>query len=158
MGNINGHDGQVRPSWLRMRLAEPDTAKRICLIDAAPAGDARLVPGAGRLDVEALTAGGRIPPAAEFEAAVRRVGLTSYDQVVVYDDGGLLRAELLQLLFKFYGYDDVCVLEGGAAAYAALADMAPALGTREPGTWQAPAPAGQPHYRAALEARMKRRR
>ena len=84
MGNINGHETTITASWLRMRLAEPETAQRICLIDATPTMDAPCLPYARPLDVCALAACG-VPTADAFQAAVRSIGATSLDQVVIED-------------------------------------------------------------------------
>jgi 3-mercaptopyruvate sulfurtransferase SseA len=135
MGNINGHETTITASWLRMRLAEPETAQRICLIDATPTTDAFCLPYARPLDVRALVACG-LPTADAFQAAVRSIGATSLDQVVIYDRNTPLAASILWRLFRAFGHRDACILDGGMTHGAASpANSRPAIRrtTSEPG-------------------------
>lgn len=84
------------------------------------------LPGAGYLDVdEDLAAppgaGGRhpLPDPGRFAAAVRRVGVASGSCVVAYDEGPGTAAARLWWLLRDYGHDDVMLLDGGLAAWAA---------------------------------------
>jgi 3-mercaptopyruvate sulfurtransferase SseA len=137
MGNINGHETRVTASWLRMRLAEPETARRICLIDATPGHDGTCLPHARPLDLRALLQSGP-PTAGAFQAAIRAIGATSHDQVVIYDRDMPLAASVLWRLFQAFGHPDACVLEGGYAAWhQASAEIARGYTSQEPGTWRA---------------------
>ena len=139
MGNINGHETRVTAPWLRMRLAEPDTARRICLIDATPTADAPCLPHARPLDVRALVEqSGGVPPAPSFQAAVRRIGATSFDQVVIYDRDIPLAASVLWRLFQIFGHRDTAILEGGYQAWCSAAgELASHYSEHEAGTWRA---------------------
>lgn len=137
MGNINGHETLVSAPWLRMRLAEPETARRICLIDATPGHDGPCLPYARPLDVGALLQGSPLT-ASSFQAAVRAIGATSFDQVVIYDRDTPLAASVLWRLFQAFGHRDACILEGGYAAWrSASGDVARGYAPQEAGTWQA---------------------
>jgi 3-mercaptopyruvate sulfurtransferase SseA len=140
MGNINGHETRISAPWLRMRLAEPETAQRICLIDATPTMQGPCLPGARALDVSALVKGG-LPTAEAFQAAIRAVGATSLDQVVIYDRESSLAASVLWRLFKTFGHRDACVLQGGYDAWrGAGGELAVCYSVHEPGTWRAAVP------------------
>jgi 3-mercaptopyruvate sulfurtransferase SseA len=143
MGNINGHETTITASWLRMRLAEPETAQRICLIDATPTMDAPCLPYARPLDVRALVACG-MPTADAFQAAVRSIGATSLDQVVIYDRNIPLAASILWRLFRAFGHRDACILDGGYDAWCSVSgELASCYSASDVGTWRAermPAP------------------
>jgi 3-mercaptopyruvate sulfurtransferase SseA len=139
MGNINGHETRITAAWLRMRLAEPETAQRICLIDATPTTDTPCLPYARALDVCALVdLSGGIPTADAFQAAVRSIGTTSFDQVVIYDRKIPLAASVLWRLFRAFGHRDACVLEGGYYAWcSASGELASRYRDHDIGTWRA---------------------
>lgn len=81
------------------------------------------IPGAVYIDLdEALSAPpgpGRHPlPSAEaFQAAMRAVGVRSGVPVVVYDDGDALPAARAWWSLRYFGYDQVRVLDGGFPAW-----------------------------------------
>ena len=84
------------------------------------------LPGAVYVDLDADLAappgpGGRHPlPAADrFEAAMRRAGLGAGQQAVVYDDRDATVAARLWWLLRYFGHDQVAVLDGGFAAWQA---------------------------------------
>jgi|SRR5579862_9814576 len=139
MGNINGHETRVTAPWLRMRLGEPDTARRICLIDATPTADEPCLPQSRPLDVRALVEESNgLPPAHAFQAAARRIGATSFDQVVIYDRNTPLAASVLWRLFRVFGHRDTAILEGGYQAWcSAGGDLASRYSEHEAGTWRA---------------------
>jgi thiosulfate/3-mercaptopyruvate sulfurtransferase len=66
-------------------------------------------------------AGGRhpLPAAAAFEAAMRRAGVRSTCPVVVYDDGDSTIAARAWWTLRYFGHDQVRVLDGGFRAWAA---------------------------------------
>lgn len=139
MGNINGHERSVTAPWLRMRLAEPDTAQRICLIDATPRTDAPCLPYSRPLDVRALVMrSDGVPPASAFQAAVRNIGATSFDQVVIYDRDIPLASCVLWRLFRAFGHRDTAIVEGGYQAWCGAAgELASHYLQQEVGTWRA---------------------
>jgi thiosulfate/3-mercaptopyruvate sulfurtransferase len=88
--------------------------------------DAGHIPGGAYLDVDddlaaPPGAGGRhpLPDPEAFVAAVRRAGVSRGSRVVAYDDGPGTAAARLWWLLRDYGHDDVLVLDGGLAAWAA---------------------------------------
>ena len=66
-------------------------------------------------------AGGRhpLPEAAAFQAAMRRAGLSAGRPVVVYDDGDSVAAARAWWTLRYFGHDQVRVLDGGFAAWTA---------------------------------------
>ncbi len=88
--------------------------------------DAGHLPGAVYVDVdddlaEAPGLGGRhpLPVPERFVAAMRRAGVRRDSTVVVYDAGPATAAARLWWLLRDFGHDDVLVLDGGLAAWAA---------------------------------------
>ena len=87
--------------------------------------------------------GGRhpLPTAADFEAAMRRLGVRSEYPVVVYDDGDSTIAARAWWTLRYFGHDQVRVLDGGFRAWAAAGqpvtvddpDVAPGDFTATPG-------------------------
>ena len=142
MGNINGHETRITAPWLQMRLAEPETAGRICLIDATPKTSEPCIPYSRALDVRALVeAGTALPTAQAFQSAVRSIGATTLDQVVIYDRDNPLASSVLWHLFRAFGHRDACILEGGYAAWcAASGELASRYSEQKPGTWRAQEP------------------
>jgi thiosulfate/3-mercaptopyruvate sulfurtransferase len=65
--------------------------------------------------------GGRhpLPAAADFEAAMRRAGVRSGYPVVVYDDGDSTIAARAWWTLRYFGHDQVRVLDGGFRAWSA---------------------------------------
>jgi thiosulfate/3-mercaptopyruvate sulfurtransferase len=112
--------------WLREHLGAADLVVVDChfVLGEPSAGEraweAGHIPGAAFLDVDrdlaALPgAGGRhpLPEAAAFEAAARRVGISSGSRVVAYDEAGEGGAARLWWLLRHFGHDAVAVLDGG---------------------------------------------
>ena len=92
-------------------------------IDSYRAGH---LPGAVFADLDTDLAGppgsgGRhpLPAAADFEAAMRRLGVRSGYPVVVYDDGDSTIAARAWWTLRYFGHDQVRVLDGGFRAWAA---------------------------------------
>ncbi|NUW42973.1 sulfurtransferase [Nonomuraea rhodomycinica] len=84
------------------------------------------LPGAVYCDVDADLAapagpGGRhpLPEAAPFEAAMRRLGVSDTRPVVVYDDAGSTIAARAWWTLRYFGHQDVRVLDGGLPAWVA---------------------------------------
>ena len=115
-------------------------------IDSYRAGH---LPGAAFADLDTDLAGspgsgGRhpLPVAADFEAAMRRLGVRSGYPVVVYDDGDSTIAARAWWTLRYFGHDQVRVLDGG---YRAWADAGQPVTVDEPvaGTGDFTATAGQ---------------
>jgi len=86
------------------------------------------VPGAMFVDLDRDLAappgpGGRhpMPAAACFEAAMRRAGVRNDQPVVVYDDADSTAAARAWWLLRYFGHDQVRVLDGGFRAWTAAA-------------------------------------
>lgn len=117
--------------------------------------DAGHLPGAVYVDVDDDLAeppgrGGRhpLPEPARFVAAMRRAGVRHDSKVVVYDAGPATAAGRLWWLLRDFGHEDVLVLDGGLAAWAASGrpvstDPTPAP---TPGDWS-----GVPGHLSALD-------
>ena len=91
-------------------------------IDSYHAGH---LPGAAFVNLDTDLAGspgsgGRhpLPTAADFEAAMRRLGVRSGYPVVVYDDGDSTIAARAWWTLRYFGHDQVRVLDGGFRAWA----------------------------------------
>jgi thiosulfate/3-mercaptopyruvate sulfurtransferase len=92
-------------------------------IDSYRAGH---LPGAVFVDLDTDLAGppgagGRhpLPTAADFEAAMRRAGVRVGYPVVVYDEGDSTIAARAWWTLRYFGHDQVRVLDGGLRAWAA---------------------------------------
>lgn len=84
------------------------------------------VPGAVFVDLDHDLAGvpgpgGRhpLPPAAAFEAAMRRAGVHGNRPVIVYDDADSAAAARAWWLLRYFGHPSVRVLDGGFRAWTA---------------------------------------
>ena len=104
-------------------------------------------------------AGGRhpLPEAAAFQAAMRRAGVSAGRPVVVYDDGDSIPAARAWWTLRYFGQQQVRVLDGGFSAWAAAglpvtADAAPGTGD---GDFTA-VPGGMPIVDAAGAAELAR--
>jgi thiosulfate/3-mercaptopyruvate sulfurtransferase len=87
------------------------------------------IPGAPYVDLDTQLAGppgegGRhpLPETADFETAMRSAGVRSGDPVVVYDDGDGTIAARAWWMLRYYGHEQVQVLDGGFAAWAAAGE------------------------------------
>ncbi|HLX46723.1 MAG TPA: sulfurtransferase [Streptosporangiaceae bacterium] len=92
-------------------------------IDSYRAGH---LPGAVYVDLDRDLSGppgqaGRhpLPEAGGFQATMRRAGVRDGHPVVVYDDGGTLAAARAWWLLRYFGHDQVRVLDGGFRAWQA---------------------------------------
>lgn len=92
-----------------------------------PAFDAGHLPGAGWVEFEGACSGasrrdgsgGRhpMPDLTTFEAAMRAAGVQNDRSVVVYDQANSLAASRCWWLLRYFGKEDVQVLDGGFAAW-----------------------------------------
>jgi thiosulfate/3-mercaptopyruvate sulfurtransferase len=92
-------------------------------------------------------AGGRhpLPDAATFEAAMRAAGLGDGQLAVAYDDRDATSAARLWWLLRYFGHDQVAVLDGGLAAWTAAGHpVTAAVPPAEPGDFTAGPGGGMP--------------
>jgi thiosulfate/3-mercaptopyruvate sulfurtransferase len=90
-------------------------------------GDHRIghIPGAQFVDLDsdlsAPPGPGRhpLPEAADFEAAMRRLGVTGSRPIVVYDASTGTSAARAWWVLRYFGHPDVALLDGGFAAWTA---------------------------------------
>ena len=114
----------------RLRTAEPLVLADVRWTLAGPPGrpefEAGHVPGARWVDLEhelscppGTGTGGRhpLPDPSVFQAAMRRLGVSTGTEVVVYDGGNALAASRLWWLLLDAGHARVRVLDGGFAAW-----------------------------------------
>ncbi len=115
----------VSTEWLAERLGGPG----LRIVDASwhmPATGrsavdeyrAAHIPGAAFLDVDALSdrsnpAPHMLPTAAEFGAAMGRLGIGRADQIIVYDNSPLRTAARGWFMLRHFGAEHVAILDGG---------------------------------------------
>ncbi|MFL6736583.1 MAG: sulfurtransferase [Sphingomonas sp.] len=115
----------VSTDWLAEHLSEPD----LVVVDSSwhmPASgrsgrseySQAHIPGARFLDIDELSersspAPHMLPSAADFGAAMERLGVGSGDRIVVYDNSPLRTAARGWFSIRFYGARQVGVLDGG---------------------------------------------
>jgi len=118
-------DSLVSTQWLATHLGEPD----LVVVDSSwhmPASgrDARAdylaahVPGARFVDIDEVSdhadpAPHMLPSAAEFGAAMERLGVGRDDRIVVYDNSPTHTASRGWFTFRHFGAERVAVLDGG---------------------------------------------
>lgn len=124
----------VTPTDLERLLADPSTAPVVLDIRWSGPGSADgrkefqqgHVPGARFVDLEQVLAepdaggvGGRhpLPGPERFESGMRAVGVATDRPVVVYDDWKSIAAARAWWLLRYFGHDEVWVLDGGWAAW-----------------------------------------
>ena len=118
----------VSASWLRDHRGEP----RLRIIDlrwymdGRPGDEAYAaahIPGAAFIDLDrditAAKGPGRhpLPGRDQFQGALRKAGVNRGDRVVVYDDAGGFSAGRLWFLLRYFGHDEVALLDGGLQAW-----------------------------------------
>lgn len=142
-----GSDGCDQPALLdvRFRIAGPPG------LDSYLAGH---LPGGRFVDLDkdlagppGSGAGGRhpLPEAAVFEAAMRAAGLHGGQLAVVYDEDDATVAARLWWLLRYFGHDQVAVLDGGLAAWTAAGlPVTAAVPEPEPGDFTAGPGGGMP--------------
>ncbi|TWP34050.1 sulfurtransferase [Leekyejoonella antrihumi] len=121
----------VTPQALHALLQDPSTAPTVLDVrwqlgrpSLRPAYEEGHLPDAAWVEFEkALTGwpgeGGRhpLPAKAVFAAAMQAAGVRNDRPVVVYDEANSLGASRLWWLLRYFGKDDVQVLDGGFAAW-----------------------------------------
>ena len=115
----------VSTQWLADRLGDPDLAIVDCSLfmpSSGREGAAEFlvahVPGARFLDIEELSdrsssAPHMLPSAAEFGAAMARLGVGRDDRIVVYDNSPLRSAARGWFMLRHFGAERVAILDGG---------------------------------------------
>jgi thiosulfate/3-mercaptopyruvate sulfurtransferase len=129
-------------------------------IDSYRAGH---LPGAQFVDLDRDLAappgpGGRhpLPAAGDFQAAMRRAGVSDGRTVVLYDDGDSMAAARGWWLLRYFGHDQVQVLDGGYRAWLAAGQPAgQQTAVAEPGDFTA-RPGHLPLLDAAGAAKLAR--
>ncbi len=115
----------VSTDWLAENLKAPE----LRLIDASwymPADnrDCRAeyerahIPGARFVDIDEVadlrsSLPHMLPPVEKFMSRMRALGIGDGHQVVVYDTAGIFSAPRVWWMFKYFGQDNVAVLDGG---------------------------------------------
>ncbi len=119
----------VTTDWLERHLRDPGRDPAIAILDATyylpvqgESGGAKFaeshIPGAAFFDIDAIADATSplphmLPDAADFAAAVGRLGIGNRHHVVVYDRFGLMSAARAWFEFRYFGHDRVSVLDGG---------------------------------------------
>jgi len=115
----------VSTKWLSEHLKSPE----LRLIDASwymPADnrdcraeyEAEHIPGARFVDIDEVAdlrsdLPHMLPPVEKFMSRMRELGIGDGHQVVVYDTAGVFSAPRVWWMFKYFGQDNVAVLDGG---------------------------------------------
>ena len=115
----------VSTSWLADNLKSPD----LRLIDASwylphmnrdPKAEyaAAHIPGARFVDIDDVCDARSdlphmLPPVEKFMSRMRALGIGDGHQVIVYDGMGIFSAPRVWWMFKYFGQDNVAVLDGG---------------------------------------------
>lgn len=118
----------VDAGWLAAQLGSPDLVVVDMRWYLGRPGDgfanylAGHIPGAVFCDVDGPINGvgpGRhpLPGRAQFEAALRGLGVNRGDRVVAYDDTGDSIAARMWFLLRYFGHPSVAVLDGGLQAW-----------------------------------------
>lgn len=124
-------DALVTTDWLAERLSAPD----IRVVDASwylpgMGRDGKAehteahIPGAVYFDIDAISDTATdlphmLPDPAKFSASVRALGLGDGNRIVVYDGLGVFSAARVWWMFRYFGHNDVSVLDGGFAKWRA---------------------------------------
>ncbi len=80
------------------------------------------IPGALRFDIEEISDHDAslphmLPTSEQFDEAMQDLGVGAGMQVVVYDSVGLFSAARAWWMFRYFGHDEVAVLDGGLPAW-----------------------------------------
>jgi len=118
-------DDLVSTAWLAEHLGEIDLAVVDATMFMPSSGrDARAeymaahIPGARFLDIDQLSDRSAatphmLPPADQFGAAMRELGIGRDDRIVVYDNSPLRTAARGWFMLRHYGAERVAILDGG---------------------------------------------
>ena len=106
-------DPAVRVLDTRDFLAQGDPAERLASYQAGHIPGAVYVDARDDISDPAGAAPLLILPQGDFEALMERLGIDNDTTVVVYDDAGNAWAARLWWALRYYGHDDVRLLDGG---------------------------------------------
>ena len=124
-------DDLVTTEWLAGQLGADDLAILDCSMfmpamgrNAATEYDAEHIPGAGFLDIDAVSdhsqpAPHMLPSAAQFGAAMEALGVGRDDRIVVYDNSPLRSAARGWFMLRHFGAEKVAILDGGLGKWLA---------------------------------------
>jgi len=115
----------VSTEWLAEHLDAPD----VRIVDAswhmpATGRDAKAefkethIPGAVFFDIEEIADTDSplphtLPSPEKFSSRVRKLGLGDGSRIVIYDNSDVRSSGRVWWMFRYFGYHDVCVLDGG---------------------------------------------
>ncbi len=124
MADFNS-DAVVSTAWLAEHLSAPD----VHVVDASyylpheglsgrQEFELQHIPGAVFFDIDEIADGDdplphMLPAPEKFSSKVRKLGLGDGVRMVVYDQRGLMSAPRVWWTFRYFGHDDVAVLDGG---------------------------------------------
>ncbi|XP_043701658.1 thiosulfate/3-mercaptopyruvate sulfurtransferase 1, mitochondrial-like isoform X2 [Telopea speciosissima] len=123
--SVSTSDPVVSVDWLHANLKDPDMK----VLDASwympdeqrnPIQEYQVahIPGALFFDVDGISDQSTklphmLPSEEAFSAAVSALGIENKDGVVIYDGKGIFSAARVWWMFRVFGHDRVCVLDGG---------------------------------------------
>lgn len=125
MSDYKRPEALVSTDWLAGHLSAPD----LRIVDASwylPAmkrdpkaeyAEAH-IPGAVFFDIDDISDDGSpyphmLPSPEKFSSRVRKLGLGDGNRIVVYDGAGIFSAPRVWWMFRYFGHEDVAVLDGG---------------------------------------------
>ncbi len=124
-------DSLVSTQWLAEHLGEPDLVAVDCSWHMPASGrngraefpDAH-IPGARYLDIDEVAdkshpAPHMLPRAAEFGAAMERLGIGRDDRIVIYDNSPTRTAARGWFMLRHFGADRLAILDGGLQKWVA---------------------------------------
>jgi thiosulfate/3-mercaptopyruvate sulfurtransferase len=118
-------DSLVSTAWLAQHLGERDLVVVDSTLHMPASGRsgrdeylAAHIPGARFLDIDEVSdrshaAPHMLPSAADFGAAMERIGIGRNDRIVVYDNSPLRTAARGWFMLRHFGADRVAILDGG---------------------------------------------
>jgi len=118
-------DALVSTEWLANHLHAPDV--RVVDgsyylpqegLDPRTEYEVQHIPGAVFFDIDEIADTANplphmLPPPEKFSSRVRKLGLGDGVRIVVYDQRGIMSAPRVWWTFRFFGHEDVAVLDGG---------------------------------------------
>jgi thiosulfate/3-mercaptopyruvate sulfurtransferase len=124
-------DPNVRILDTRDFLAEGDAANRLASYEAGHIPGAVYVESIADISDPNADVPLMMLPADEFEALMGRLGISNDTTVVAYDDSGDTLAARLWWALRYYGHDDVKLLDGGLTQWI-LEDRPLETGSNQP--------------------------
>ncbi|MDH3596725.1 MAG: 3-mercaptopyruvate sulfurtransferase [Rhodospirillales bacterium] len=118
-------DAVVSTTWLAEHLSAPDVHvvdASYYLPDEGLSGrqefELQHIPGAVFFDIDEIADGDdalphMLPSPEKFSSKVTKLGLGDGVRMVIYDQRGLMSAPRVWWTFRYFGHDDVAVLDGG---------------------------------------------